>query len=105
MLDAVNKGRITLERAVETMCENPAKIFKIKNKGFIEEWKDADLTIVDMKLRKKIRNDKLFTKCGWSPFEGRELRGFPTHTIVNGNVVFQNGEIYDKVKGKEVEYG
>jgi dihydroorotase len=105
MLDAVNKGNITLKRLVETMCENPAKIFKIRNKGFIEEGKDGDLTIVDMKLRKKVRNDKLFTKCGWSPFEGCELQGLPVITIVNGNVVFENGEVHDKVKGEEVEYG
>lgn len=105
MLDAVNRGNITLKRLVETMCENPAKIFKIRNKGFIEEGKDGDLTIVDMKLRKKVRNDKLFTKCGWSPFEGCELQGWPVIMIVNGNVVFENGEIHDKVKGEEVEYG
>lgn len=105
MLDAVNKGNITLKRLVETVCENPAKIFKIENKGFIERGKDGDLTIIDMKLRKKVRNDKLFTKCGWSPFEGYELQGWPMITIVNGNVVFENGEVYDKVRGKEVEYG
>ncbi|MEE9323692.1 MAG: amidohydrolase family protein [Candidatus Aenigmarchaeota archaeon] len=103
MLDAVNGGKITLKRLVETMCENPAKIFKIKNKGFIEEGKDGDLTIVDMKLRKKVRNDQLFTKCGWSPFEGYELKGWPTHTIVNGNLVYENGMVLDKIRGKEVE--
>ncbi len=104
MLDAVNKGKITFGRVIETMCENPAKIFKIKNKGFIEEGKDGDLTIIDMKLKKKVRDDKLFTKCGWSPFEGYELQGWPVITIVNGNVVFENGEVYDKVKGEEVKY-
>jgi dihydroorotase len=102
MLDAVNKRRITLQRLVEITSENPAKIFKIKNKGFIKEGYDGDLTIVDMKLRKKVKNDELFTKCGWSPFEGWRLRGWPIMTIVNGNVVFDNGEIYDKFKGKEV---
>ena len=104
MMDAVNKGKITLERMVETMCENPAKIFKIKNKGFIEEGNDGDLTVIDMKLRKKVRNDGLFTKCGWSPFEGFELQGWPVITIVNGKVIFENGEVYSKKNGKEVEY-
>lgn len=104
ILDAVNKGKITLERMVETMCENPAKIFKIKNKGFIEEGKDGDLTVIDMKLRKKVRNDGLFTKCGWSPFEGFELQGWPVITIVNGKVIFENGEVYRERNGEGVEY-
>ncbi len=105
MLDALNKGKVTLKRLVETMCENPAKIFKIRNKGFIEEGKDGDLTIIDMKLRKRVRNDRLFTKCGWSPFNGYELQGWPVITIVNGNVVFQNGEVNGKIRGEEAEYG
>ncbi|UCC92166.1 MAG: amidohydrolase family protein [Candidatus Aenigmatarchaeota archaeon] len=105
MLDALNKGKITLKRLVETMCENPAKIFKIKNKGFIKEGGDGDLTIIDMKLRKRVRNDELFTKCGWSPFDGFELQGWPVITIVNGNVVFENGEVHDKIRGEEAEYG
>ncbi|MCK4531262.1 MAG: amidohydrolase family protein, partial [Candidatus Aenigmarchaeota archaeon] len=104
MMDAVNKGKITLERMVETMCENPAKIFKIKNKGFIEEGNDGDLTVIDMKLRKKVRNDGLFTKCGWSPFDGFELQGWPVITIVNGKVIFENGEVYRERNGKGVEY-
>ncbi|MCK5015944.1 MAG: amidohydrolase family protein, partial [Candidatus Peribacteraceae bacterium] len=104
-MDAVNKNRTTLKRVIETMCENPAKIFKIKNKGFIKEGKDADLTIVDMKLRKNVRNDGLFTKCGWSPFDGYELKGWPITTIVNGKVVFENGEVYDKIKAKEAIIG
>ena len=104
IMDSVNRGRISLRRALETMCENPVKIFKIKNKGFIKEGKDADLTIVNMKVKKKVRNDQLFTKCGWSPFDGYELQGWPVKTIVNGNVVFEDGEIFEKIKGKKVEY-
>lgn len=105
MLDAVNKGRLTMKRLVETMCANPAKIFKIKGKGFIERGKDADLAIIDMKLRKRVRNDQLFTKCGWSPFNGWELKGWPVKTIVNGKVVFENGDVSGKIKGRELEYG
>ncbi|MBN2042823.1 MAG: amidohydrolase family protein [Candidatus Aenigmarchaeota archaeon] len=104
MLDAVNRGLLNLGRAVQTMCENPAMIFKIKNKGFIKEGKDADLTIIDMKLKKRVRNDSLLTKCGWSPFDGFELKGWPTHTIVNGRVVYENGSVAEKDKGTEVSY-
>ena len=105
MLDAVNRGLVSLERIVETMCENPARIFGLKGKGSIYEGNDADLVIIDMKLRKKIRDDELFTKCGWSPFEGRKLQGFPIITIVNGNIVFEEGTIYEENKGEEIVCG
>ncbi len=104
MLDAVNKGLLTLKRLVQTMCENPAMIFKIKNKGFIKEGNDGDFTIIGMKLRKGIRNDRLFTKCGWSPFDGREVKGWPTHTIVNGRIVYENGSVMKKHKGVGILY-
>ena len=81
-----------------------AKLFVAKKKGHIKEGFLGDLTIIDMKMRKKVRNDSLFTKCGWSPFDGYELRGWPVKTIVNGNLVFDDGEIYENVKGKEMEF-
>ena len=62
---------------------------------------DADLTIVDMDLISKVRNEDLLTKCGWSPFNGMELKGWPVMTIVNGNIIFENGRIND-IKAKEV---
>ncbi|MFH2027874.1 MAG: amidohydrolase family protein [Nanoarchaeota archaeon] len=102
LLDAVNKGRISLEKVVELCSENPAKIFGIKNKGLIKEGYDADLVIVDLKLEKQIKIEELATKCGWSSFEGMKLKGWPVMTIVNGNVVF-DGNFYD-IKAKEVEY-
>lgn len=104
MLDAVNRRMTTLRRLAETMCENPAKIFRLEKKGFINEGFDADLTIIDMNLTKKVRNDGLFTKCGWSPFDGFELRGWPVATIVNGGIVFENGEITSKNRGRMVQY-
>lgn len=105
MLDAFNRRRIEFRRLVELMCETPARIFRLKGKGFIKEGSDADLTIIDTKMVRKIRNDALFTKCGWSPFDGYELRGWPVQTVVNGNVVFENGEVCASVKGKVVEHG
>jgi dihydroorotase len=105
MLDAVNKRRLTMRRMVETMCENPARIFSIKGKGFIKVGNDADLVMVDMKLAKKVRNDGLFTKCGWSPFDGYELCGWPVKTMVNGGVVFEDGVVYEENRGEAVEYG
>lgn len=101
MLDAVNKGMITLQKVVELTSRNPAMIFGIKNKGLLKVGYDADLTIIDMNLKKKVRNDELFTKCRWSPFNNKILKGWVIMTIVNGNVAFDNGRIND-IKAREV---
>ncbi len=105
LLNAVNDGELSLARVLELCCHNPAKIFRIKDKGFLLPGFDADLVVVDMDLVREVREDELFTKCGWSPFEGWALRGWPVMTIVNGNIVFSNSEIDEKHKGKEVEFG
>ena len=103
MLDAVNNGKITLTKAVRLMSTNPARIFKIKGKGKIKEGYDADLVIVDMDKKRKVQNKSLFTKCKWSPFNGKILKGWPTATIVGGNVVFDETGFYD-IKAKEVVF-
>ena len=103
LLDAFNSNKITLPMIIKLCCENPAKIFKIKNKGFLKDGYDADLVIVDLDKRQAVRNDDLLTKCRWSPFDGKILKGWPITTIVNGNVVYDKGEIFD-VKGKEIQY-
>ena len=103
LLNAVNEKKLTLKKLVQLCCENPAKIFKIKNKGFIKEGFDVDLTIIDLNLEKEVKNNDLFTKCKWSPFDGWKLKGWPVATIVNGNIVFNNGKI-NNVVAKEVSY-
>jgi len=103
LLHALNQEKIEFKKIIQLCCENPAKIFKIKNKGFIKEGFDADLTIIDMDLEKEVKNDELFTKCGWSPFDGWKLKGWPVTTIVNGNIVFNNGKI-NNIAAKEVSY-
>src|SRR3989338_8578363 len=103
--NAKNK-KITLRKIVELCCENPAKIFQIKNKGFIKEGFDADLAIVDLDLEKEVKNNELLTKCKWSPFDGWKLKGRPIFTLVNGNIVFDacsNGKI-NNIRAKEVSY-
>lgn len=104
LLNEVNKGVIDLQRVTELVCENPAKIFKIKNKGRIEEGHDADLTLIDMQFEKEIMNEDLETKCGWTPFVGKNLIGWPVTTIVGGNIVYNSLEINEQFKGKEIEY-
>ena len=103
LLDAFNNNKISLSAIIKLCCENPTKIFKIKNKGFLKEGFDADLVIADLGKRQAVRNDDLLTKCKWSPYEGKILKGWPVTTIVNGNVVYDNGEIFD-VKAREVKF-
>jgi len=103
LLNAVNDGLLGLKKVVQLCCENPARIFKINGKGLIEEGFDADLTIVDMNLEKEVSNDELLTKCRWSPFNGYKLKGWPVMTIVNGNVVYDNGNV-NTIRGREVQF-
>ncbi len=84
LLDAVNSKKISLKRMVEAVSEKPAEIFGWKKKGFIKKGFDADLVIVDMKKKTKIRNEKLFTKAGYSPWNGKTLKGAIETTITRG---------------------
>lgn len=104
LLNAVNENRITLERMVELCSQNPARIFGIYNKGFIRKGFDADLVIVDLNLVKEVRNAELFTKCGWSPFNGWKLKGWPVATIINGQLAYDNGNFLGPL-AKEVHFG
>ena len=104
MIDHVNNGKLTLTQLVNLMCENPCRIFGIKNKGFIKEGYDADLTIVDMSKKVTIKNEMMASKCGWTPFHNHKITGFPVGTIVNGNLVMEDGKILIKSKGKPLEF-
>ena len=86
MLNHVNDGKLTLNQLMNLVCENPIKIFGIKNKGFIKEGFDADFTIVDMNKTIEINNKNIESKCGWSPFDGYEFKGTPVSTIINGQI-------------------
>lgn len=103
LLDAVNKNKLTLHQVIDLTSKNPAKIFKIKNKGILKEGYDADLTVIDMNLEKEVKADELFSKAKWSPFEGKVLKGWPITTFVNGNIVYDNGNIYE-IRAKEIKY-
>ena len=104
LFDAFNKGKLELQKIIELCCQNPANIFKIKNKGFLKEGFDADITIVDLEKRQAVRNEDLLTKCKWSPFEGKILKGWPVTTIVSGNIVYEDNHV-NNIKAKEVQYG
>ncbi len=91
MLNEVHQGRITLPRVVEAMCDAPARVWDIVGKGQIVEGYDADLVLVDLELTKQIRNEEQATKCGWSPWDGCELTGWPVRTWVMGHEVYREG--------------
>ena len=63
----------------------------------------SDLVIVDLDKRQAVRSEDLLAKCKWSPYEGKILKGWPVTTIVNGNIVYDNEEVFD-IKAREVEY-
>ncbi|MBN1385780.1 dihydroorotase [Candidatus Woesearchaeota archaeon] len=102
LLNEVNKTALSLSRLINITSLNAALRYRMIGKARIKEGYDADLVLVDMKMKKRIKNDDLFTKCGWSPFEGRELQGWPVKTFVNGNLVFEDGSIYDEKKGRPI---
>jgi len=103
LLDAVNKNRLTLQQVIDLTSKNPAKIFKIKNKGQLKEGFDADLVVIGMNLDKEVKADEFLSKSKWSPFEGKVLKGWPITTIVNGNIIYDNGNIFE-IRGKEIKY-
>jgi len=104
MLNHVNEGKLTLQQLINLMCENPCRIFGIKNKGFIKEGYDADLTIADMNKEVIIKNEMIASKCGWTPFNNYKIKGFPIGTIVNGNLVMSDGKVIMESKGTPLEF-
>ncbi len=107
LLDARHRKMLALQDIQRLCCENPALIYKIADKGFLAPGYDADIVLVDLKAERKVQNKKLFTKCGWSPFHGKKLRGWSVMTFVRGLPVFDNGKIVAPSKGgtgKEIQY-
>jgi dihydroorotase len=104
MLDHVNSGKLTLQQLIKLMCENPCRIFGIKNKGYIKEGFDADLTIVDMNKEVTIKDEMIASKCGWTPFNNYKVKGFPVGTIVNGNLVMSDGKVITESKGTPLKF-
>ena len=92
MLNGVSEGRTSINRVVECMCENPAKVYGLfPQKGQIAVGADADMVVLDMDRAEMVSNDKIVSKCGWSPFDGKVLKGFPELVFVRGRLVGDNG--------------
>ncbi len=105
MLDFYQKGLISLEKIVEKMCHNPAKLYKMTDRGYIREGFYADLVLVDLNTEWTVSKENLLYKCGWSPLEGTTFANAITHTFVNGNLVYDNGKFNEENFGVAIEFG
>ena len=90
LLNQVNLGKISLKRVWEVISKKPAEIFEIQNSGEVKQGFNADLILVDLDQEKEVKNEELKTKCGWSPFAGQKLTGWPRLTIAQGQIIFNN---------------
>jgi len=94
----------TLEQVARWMCEAPADIYRMKDRGRIRVGHFADLVLVDTAARHTVRNEDQLTKCKWTPWHGQELTGRAELTICNGQVVYEDGKVNDGVRGRELQY-
>ncbi|MFK7748455.1 MAG: dihydroorotase [Kordia sp.] len=104
MIQAHKQGKISLEKIVQKMCHNPARLFQVKDRGFIKEGFYADLVVVDLEKSYTVTRDNVLYKCGWSPFEGVTLDSTVTHTFLNGNLAYKEGTFSEKRHGKQLEF-
>ena len=104
MLDHVNAGRLSLERLVDLTSAGPARIYGIAAKGRIAVGYDADFSLVDLKARREITNDWIASKCGWSPFDGMGVTGWPKATVIRGKAVMREDELIGEPMGAPVRF-
>ena len=103
MMDFVEKGTFTVEQVVQKMAHNPAILFNIDKRGFIDEGCYADLVLVK-KQAQHVDKSTLLYKCGWSPFEGHTFSHSIHSTFVNGHVVYSNGQLVEGQNGQRLKF-
>jgi dihydroorotase len=104
LLDHMNAGRLSLERLVDLTSAGPARIYGIAGKGRIAVGYDADLTLVDLKTRRTIRESWIASRCGWTPFDGMTVTGWPVATIVRGHLVMRDDQLVGTPVGDIVRF-
>lgn len=102
MLELVQQGKISMERVVEKMCHAPADCFHVRKRGYLDEGYWADVVILDPEKEWTVEKKNLHYKCNWSPLEGKTLKGQVQTTIVNGNIVYDQGGFYEDNKGQRL---
>lgn len=108
ILNQFNLGKCTLQQITRWMSSEPARIWDMKHKGSIAVGNDADLVLIDLNLTREIRNENQQTKCGWSPWAGEKLQGWPVRTWVMGREVYRlvddQAKFDDQQMGSEIQY-
>jgi len=104
MLDHVNAGRLSLARLVDLMCAGPARVYGAVGKGRLAAGYDADFTVVDMKRTRTIEDSWIASPCGWTPFAGMRVTGWPVATIVRGAAVMREDEVLGQPRGRLVRF-
>lgn len=103
-VELANKGIMTIEKVVELLSHNPAILFRINKRGFIREGYYADLVLINPKTEQIIRNENVHYKCGWTAYEGMKLHCSVTHTFVNGELIYNNGNFNEDYRGKRLTF-
>ena len=104
MLDHVNAGRLSLARMVDLLCAGPARVYGVVGKGRLAAGYDGDFTLVDMKHQRRIEESWIAAPCGWTPFAGMQVTGWPVATIVRGQIVMRDDEVLGAPVGKLVKF-
>ncbi len=104
LLDHMHHGRLSLERLVDLTSAGAARLYNILGKGRIALGYDGDFTLVDLAARRTITNDWIASKTGWTPFDGREVTGWPVATIIRGHVVMREDELLGSPLGAAVRF-
>jgi dihydroorotase len=103
-LEHFHSGLLSLETIAAKIAHNPARIFNVKERGFIREGYWADLVLVDLNKPQTVAKENILYKCGWSPFEGVTFHSSVDTTIVSGQIAWQNGKINGAVLGQRLEF-
>ena len=104
MLDHVNAGRLSLGRLVDLMCAGPARVYGVVGKGRLAVGYDGDFTLADMKRRRRIEESWIASPCGWTPFAGMQVTGWPAATIVRGQVAMRDDAVAGEPVGRLVRF-
>jgi len=104
MLELVDKGIFSIETIVEKMCHAPAKIYRINNRGYIKPGNQADLVLVKPHAPWQVSTANIQSKCGWSPLEGHTFDWKVEKTFLNGQLVYNEGEINETYRGQELRF-
>jgi dihydroorotase len=104
MLDHMNAGRLSLQRLIDLTSAGPARIYNIAGKGRIAIGYDADFSVVDLKAQREITNASMKTKCGWTPYDGMKVTGWPKATIIRGKIVMRDDALIDQPIGIPVRF-